>query len=185
MHLIEQATFLHGKSPPLLVRDALHTADSTTAFITGAIALCGLVAFPVAGILSDRSGERCRLAALGLLVGTAGCIGVALSPHSALRIAALIAFPMTAAMVHTSFWCLPTRFLAGASAAAGIALINAIGNAGGFFGPTLVGVLRHATGSDTAALFMLAALEFSGALVCVALRRIAVFTPVQHAPNAA
>lgn len=45
------------------------------------------------------------------------------------------------------FWTIPTGFLSGAAAAAGVALINSFGNVGGFVGPTLVGVVRDATGS--------------------------------------
>ena len=40
------------------------------------------------------------------------------------------------------FWTLPTAFLSGASAAAGIAVINSIGNLAGFFGPFVMGWLK-------------------------------------------
>jgi MFS transporter, ACS family, tartrate transporter len=169
---------------PTLVREALHTSDSTTATITGGIALCGLIAYPLAGILSDRWGERCALAALGLVIGCIGCVGVAFFPSSALRVISLLAIPLCSALFMTSFWCLPARFLAGPSAAAGIALVNTIGSSGGFFGPSILGYLRHATGNDAAALVTLAALEFFGAIVCAGLRRIAVFRSVQAAPVA-
>lgn len=45
------------------------------------------------------------------------------------------------------FWTIPTGLLSGATAAGGIALINSVGNVGGFVGPTLVGYVRDATGS--------------------------------------
>jgi MFS transporter, ACS family, tartrate transporter len=45
------------------------------------------------------------------------------------------------------FWTIPTGLLTGAAAAGGVALINSIGNTGGFVGPTLVGLVRDATGS--------------------------------------
>ena len=47
------------------------------------------------------------------------------------------------------FWTLPTEFLSGRKAAAGIAAIDSIGNLGGFFGPTLIGYAREITGSFT------------------------------------
>ena len=47
------------------------------------------------------------------------------------------------------FWTIPTGLLTGAAAAGGVALINSIGNTGGFVGPTLVGLVRDATGSHT------------------------------------
>jgi MFS transporter, ACS family, tartrate transporter len=169
---------------PLLVRDTLHTGDSATAFLTGGISLFGALAYPVAGMLSDRFGERCRFAALGLFIGSVACIGAALLPHSPLRIVALLGISLCSALFMTSFWCLPTRFLSGASAAAGIAMVNTIGSSGGFFGPSIIGFLRHATGSDFGGLLTLAGLELFGAIVCVSLRRIAVLAPVRAAPAA-
>jgi ACS family tartrate transporter-like MFS transporter len=55
-----------------------------------------------------------------------------------------------------TFWALPTAFLTGTAAAGGIALINSIGNIGGFAGPYAVGYLRDATGGTTAGLLVLA-----------------------------
>lgn len=81
----------------------------------------------------------------------------------------------------TSFWCLPTKFLKGASAAAGIALISAIGSSGGFFGPSLIGFLKQTTGSDLGAFLGLAALALVGGLVCAGLRQIAAFKPRSRA----
>jgi ACS family tartrate transporter-like MFS transporter len=50
------------------------------------------------------------------------------------------------------FWSLPAVFLVGTGAAAGMAVINSVGNAGGFVGPTLVGLLTQYTGSMNAGL---------------------------------
>ena len=64
-----------------------------------------------------------------------------------------------------TFWSLPTSILTGTGAAAGLALINSIGNCGGFAGPVIVGQLKGATGDFTAALLFLAgALAVAGAL---------------------
>jgi MFS transporter, ACS family, tartrate transporter len=53
------------------------------------------------------------------------------------------------------FWTLPTAFLSGAGAAAGIAAINSIGALGGYFGPSIFGQLRDWTGTDFAGLIFL------------------------------
>ena len=58
------------------------------------------------------------------------------------------------------FWALPTMLLSGGSAAVGIALVNAIGNVGGFIGPNVIGFLRTRTGGDTGAFLVLAAMAF-------------------------
>jgi ACS family tartrate transporter-like MFS transporter len=44
------------------------------------------------------------------------------------------------------FWALPSEFLTGFSAAAGIALINSVGNLGGFAGPYMIGMIATRTG---------------------------------------
>ena len=55
------------------------------------------------------------------------------------------------------FWSLPTAFLSGAAAAAGIAVINSIGNLAGFAGPFAMGWIRDETGSYAGGLLLLAA----------------------------
>jgi nitrate/nitrite transporter NarK len=57
----------------------------------------------------------------------------------------------------STFWTLPTGFLTGSAAAGGIALINSIGNVGGFVGPYAVGWIKDATGETTLGLVVLAA----------------------------
>ena len=64
------------------------------------------------------------------------------------------------------FWAIPPMFLGGTAAAAGIALINSVGNLGGFVGPTVMGWLRGVSGSYSAGLLVLAAaLVFEAVLV--------------------
>jgi ACS family tartrate transporter-like MFS transporter len=162
---------------PTLVRDALGTSNTATGLIIGSIALFSAVMYPLAGIASDRSDARCGLAALGLALSCVGCIGAALFEHSLFRVASLVLIALCSPLLMTSFWCLPTKFLKGASAAAGIALINAIGSCGGFFGPSMFGLLRQTTGGDVAAFFGLAGLALVGSLTCVGLRQISVFKP--------
>jgi nitrate/nitrite transporter NarK len=52
------------------------------------------------------------------------------------------------------FWTLPAQLLTGAGAAAGIALINTIGNLGGFAAPFITGAMKDATGSYKAPMFV-------------------------------
>jgi ACS family tartrate transporter-like MFS transporter len=63
------------------------------------------------------------------------------------------------------FWAMPTALLSGTAAAAGIALINSVGNLGGFFGPYIIGVVRTSTGQFKGGLLVVAAaLALSGGL---------------------
>ena len=67
-----------------------------------------------------------------------------------------------------TFWSLPTAHLTGTAAAAGLALVNSIGNAGGLVGPLIVGVMKDATGTFTTALLFLAgAMALGGAVALV------------------
>jgi len=53
-------------------------------------------------------------------------------------------------------WAMPSAFLSGAGAAAGIAMINSVGNLGGFVGPFAIGWLKSVTGGYTAGLYVVA-----------------------------
>ena len=67
------------------------------------------------------------------------------------------------------FWTLPTAFLSGAGAAAGIAAINSIGNLGGYFGPQIFGQLRDWTATDFAGMIFLAVCAFIGIVIVLIL----------------
>jgi MFS transporter, ACS family, tartrate transporter len=64
-----------------------------------------------------------------------------------------------------TFWSLPTGFLTGSAAAGGIALINSIGNLGGFVGPYAIGWIKDATGETTLGLVVLAACSIMAGVV--------------------
>jgi ACS family tartrate transporter-like MFS transporter len=86
-----------------------------------------------------------------------------MSAATANPLLALLSFSIAAAGIWGGlgpFWALPTTYLAGTAAAGGIALINSIGNLGGFLGPALVGRIVQKTGS-----YSIAMLTISGSLV--------------------
>jgi nitrate/nitrite transporter NarK len=56
-----------------------------------------------------------------------------------------------------NFWAVPGRFLSGAAAAAGIALINTVGNFAGFAAPFITGAVKDMTGSYHAPMFIVGA----------------------------
>jgi predicted MFS family arabinose efflux permease len=123
------------------------------------------------GAHSDKTGERRWHVAGALLVGVTGLIGLALVGHA--PIPSLIALTLVAsgmlAFVAT-FWSLPTAFLSGTAAAAGIALVNSVGNLGGHFGPDLIGRIRTMSGgASEAAFWALAAIAVVGAVITLAL----------------
>jgi nitrate/nitrite transporter NarK len=67
------------------------------------------------------------------------------------------------------FWALPTSFLGGTAAAAGIALVNCTGNLGGFFSPAIVGYLKTHTGTLNSGLYLIAGCMLASSILIVAL----------------
>jgi len=109
----------------------------------------------LAGQHSDRTGERRWHVALAAITSA---VGFALSAYLKNPYLAMAALTVAFAGLKCTlgpFWALGTAFLSGTAAAGGIALINSVGNLGGFFGPTLVGVVKDRTGSNVAALALL------------------------------
>lgn len=119
---------------------------------------------------SDRTGERVWHVALPTLIGALS-IPVALYMDSPLATMAVIT--VTAVGVFCAlpvFWYLPSTFLAGAGAAAGIALVNTLGNASGFGAPYVTGWLLDLTGNSRAGLWVVGVVMLVAALVVLALR---------------
>ena len=75
------------------------------------------------------------------------------------------------------FWALPTALLTGSAAAAGIGLVAAIGNLGGFFGPSLTGALEDSTGDFVAPFNVLAVMLAVGAVLALLAREQPVAAP--------
>lgn len=133
--------------------------------------LAAVVVMLIIGYHSDKTGER-RWHVAGPAFAAAA--GFALSAYLKNPYLAMIAL-MTALVGLKSamgpFWALSTTFLSGTAAAGGIALINSVGNLGGFVGPTLVGIVNDRTGSIVISLWILgAALLLMGVLI-LAIRR--------------
>jgi ACS family tartrate transporter-like MFS transporter len=73
--------------------------------------------------------------------------------------------------ISSPLWSMPTMFLSGSAAAAGIATINSIGNLGGFVGPAMIGWIKDMTGSFQGGLFFVAGLLMLSAALTLLLAR--------------
>jgi nitrate/nitrite transporter NarK len=83
-----------------------------------------------------------------VIAPTAPSVGVAIAALSLAAAGAITCAPL--------FWSLPTAFLAGAGAAAGIAVVNSVGNLAGFVAPYAIGYAKDATGSAAVGMYAIA-----------------------------
>ena len=98
---------------------------------------------------SDRTLERRYHAAIPLIIGAIALVVLGTAATRSVFLSVTL-WCLVAAGIYSlfgPFWSLPNEFLAGFSAAAGIALINSIGNVGGFVGPYAMGAISKRTGS--------------------------------------
>jgi D-galactonate transporter len=110
------------------------------------------------GSSSDRRGERRWHMAGCALLTAAGYLVCALFPGQLLPLMIGMTMILTGIIAWMPiFWTIPPRFLSGLAAAAGIALINSIGQLGGIIAPFMVGRIKDLTGAATPALFVLCA----------------------------
>lgn len=157
---------------PQLIKGSSRLSDLAVGALSAAPALAAAVAMVAIAAHSDRTRERHAHVAIPL---AAGALGFALtataldSPLVATAALSLAAIGFTGAL--GPFWALPSSFLSGTAAAAGIALINSLGNIAGFAGPYVVGAVKDATGGFAGALVTFALLMLAGAALAWTLRR--------------
>jgi nitrate/nitrite transporter NarK len=115
---------------------------------------------------SDKTGER-RLHYVGNVL--AGAVGLILSGvFASTPVLAIIFLSVGTLGVIGSmplFWPLPSAFLAGTAAAAGIGIVNSVGNLGGYIGPNIPVWAKHYSADPSAALYVIAAILVVGAIL--------------------
>lgn len=129
-----------------------------------------VVAMTAVARSSDRHRERRWHLALPGAMGTIGLVlAVGWAHQAGLAVAALALATAGILTAIPLFWSLPTAFLGGTAAAAGIAMINSIGNLAGFLGPYLMGLLAQWTASNDAGLYLMAGCMTLGGLLALSL----------------
>ena len=124
----------------------------------------------VAMVLIGRSADRLRERRWHVAIpGAVGAVGLLLSTlfgdNTWLSMSALTLATVGILTTLPLFWSLPTAFLGGTAAAAGIALINSVGNLAGFVSPFMVGWLKDLTHSTNSGMYMLTASLVLGAVL--------------------
>lgn len=147
----------------ILARSGGAWSDSFVATVGVIPAIVGAVAMSLAAAHSDRTGRRRLHVVLGYAVAGLGFLLCVPAPTGAVVILALSVTALGERIAAGSYWAATTNVLGPATAAGGLAMINSIGNLGGFFGPLLMGELRTRSGGAfppglfTAAALMMAA----------------------------
>ncbi|HEY3847127.1 MAG TPA: MFS transporter [Acetobacteraceae bacterium] len=142
---------------PLIVK-GLGVSTDYIGLVSAVPYLCAFVAMIYWGYHSDLHGERTWHVAAAALVaagGLAACVLIGVGHPVVTMIALCVAMMGQQSLVPT-FWSLPSAMLTGVAAAGGLAMINAVGNLGGWLGPSVYGLVKDATGSADIGLLCLA-----------------------------
>ncbi|TFD70298.1 MFS transporter [Cryobacterium gelidum] len=128
---------------------------------------------------SDRTGNRVWHASTSMVLAAIGLLGAGfllpVNPVLSMIFLTLAAMGIYSAIA--PFLAMPSAALTGAAAAAGLAMVNSLGNLGGFVAPYAVGILKDATGSDQSGLIFLSA--------CLAITSVATYLYARKRPEGA
>jgi ACS family tartrate transporter-like MFS transporter len=159
---------------PQLIKAISSSYSNTTVGLLVMIPyLVALAVMTLVGRSSDRSLERRYHGAIPLVIGATSLILLSTAAISSVFLSVPL-WCLVASGIYSlwgPFWSLPSEFLTGFSAAAGIALINCIGNLGGFVGPFAMGAINRKTGSFHGGLVFAGVSLFVSAMLLVALPR--------------
>jgi MFS family permease len=155
---------------PHLIRASGSTDPAVIGLLTAVPYLAGACTMVLVGRMSDATGERRLFVAALQVLAALGFFAAGLfDKNTPMLVAALAILGAGVVAAIPAFWALPPRLATGVGAAAGIALINTIGQLGGVVSPVMVGRIMDLTGSTTPALYVIGGLS----LACAALMLLA------------
>jgi D-galactonate transporter len=152
---------------PTLIKSSGVADPLDVGLLTAIPYAAGALAMVLVSQSSDRTGERRWHLIVPGLVGACGlALSVVVAHSTVLALIALTLGTMGVMTTISQFWVLPPAFLGGAAAAAGLALANSVGSISGVVSPSLIGVIKNATGSAGAGVLVLSvSLVIGGLLV--------------------
>jgi MFS family permease len=153
---------------PLIVK-GLGVSTDFLGLVSAIPYLCAFCFMIYWGWHSDRTGERTWHVASACLMcaaGLAACVIIGVGSPVVTMVALTFAVMGQSAIAPT-FWSIPSAMLTGAAAAGGLAMINAVGNLGGWLGPSVFGIVKDATHSDNLGLLCLALAPVISAIALV------------------
>ena len=125
----------------------------------------GALSMVVCGRISDQLGDRRWCLFTTCVISTVGLIIAGMTLGTWWSLVGMTIAAMGFYGTKGPFWSIPSMWLTGTAAAAGLAWINSLGNLGGFFGPSLVGWAKNLTGSFAGGLYALAVCALISAFV--------------------
>jgi MFS transporter, ACS family, tartrate transporter len=155
---------------PQIIKTASGRSDAVVGLLTAIPYAAGAVAMVVAGRHSDRTGDRRWHVAAGAVVSAIGLVSTPAVVGTMASVTTLSIAMIGLASIFGPFWAVATGAARGLGAAAAIALINSVGNTGGFVGPYLLGAISDATHSFAAGLLVIAALMVTGGVLLLTVR---------------
>jgi ACS family tartrate transporter-like MFS transporter len=139
-------------------------------FVSAIPYVAAAIGMVIIGNHSDRTGERRVHVAIAAFTGATGLILAAWLKNPVAELAALALAAVGIWGTLGPFWAMSAEILSGTGAAAGIALINSVGNLGGFLGPYLVGLIRKENDSFALPLLALAVCPLAGGILTLWMR---------------
>ena len=152
-----------------ILKDWYHLEVQKVAWLVVIPAIGSLLGQIFVGWNSDRTHERRWHASLPIVFGAIALVFTPLTQGERWLTIAFFTLAMTGSKAYLpAFWTLPSELMTASAAAASIGLINSFGNLGGAFGPTVVGIVRDATGSYSSGLqFLAVSMVISATMIIV------------------
>jgi len=154
---------------PQVLKERSGESNLAVGFLSSLPNIAGIAGALLIAASSDRSGERRLHVVLPAALIIFGLCGVAATRSVSLTVAGFALVSASQCGVWGPFWTMPGDYLRGAALAAAVALINSVGNIGGFAGPYLMGLLRDRTANYSQGLLALAAIQAVGVALAFAL----------------
>ncbi len=152
----------------------IHSLSTLSNFGIGLVSVIPYIATAFAmvliGTLSDRTGRH-RAYLAGSALSAAVFLFIAAQTTSIVPGLAFVSLALMATFsMQGPFWATATSMMSGTAAAAGIALINSLGNLGGFFGPYIIGAKRSSGAGFRGGMLIIAAFLALAGVVSLAVR---------------
>ncbi|KAB0622773.1 MFS transporter [Acinetobacter gandensis] len=150
---------------PTIIKQFSGGSDLQVGFLSSIPYIFGIIGLLIIPRSTDKLNDRYGHLSFLYALGACGMFFSAWLTSPVMQLIALSVVAFALFSTTAVFWTLPGRFLTGASAAAGIALINSVGNLGGYIGPFGIGLLKQYTGNMASGLYFLTIVMIFGLIL--------------------